>query len=345
MNILALILVLDASILASMQAPDLPDDFGKSSGTTVAVEPAGSQPAPLPVVPAAVPSIRFESVAQAAPGLKTTTSKISDRWLVSESWCPSCPAAKARFKASGGDEAHIITIAQAKAMHGRTISSVPTEYTTESTVEIVQPPSYRRAKRMEVTLDKDHTPSKSEILSHLRNGGPHQGKHWQAWHLESWEKEQLYALHDDDHAGNVPTFEATPIVAAVVENAGLSGDTIAAALATHLHQNQGLPAPAFGSLFDVTIDTPDSARGWIADLLSKQSVEFPASGVVVSWKGSDRTISVAPGRIAIKPGASVSVTKFLVQLTASLDAIAYADDLSWVTLELGGVPDLTVRLK
>lgn len=134
-------------------------------------------------------------------------------------------------------------------------------------------------------------------------------------------------------------------VSAAVSGAQLNPDVIAAALATHLAKGKGVDPPAFGSLLEITVDTPESARGWIADLLSKQSVSFPSSGVVVSWKGSDRTISVAPGRLAIKPGASVSVTKFRVQMTASLDAVAYADDLSWVTLELGGAPDLTVRLK
>jgi hypothetical protein len=134
-------------------------------------------------------------------------------------------------------------------------------------------------------------------------------------------------------------------VSAAVSGAQLNPDVIAAALATHLAKGKGVDPPAFGSLFEISIDTPDSARGWIADLLSKQSVSFPSSGVVVSWKGSDRTISVAPGRIAIQPGASVSLTKFRVEVTASLDAISYADDLSSVTLELGGAPDLTVNLR
>lgn len=343
MNIVALILVLDASILASMQAPDLPDDFGKSTGTTAAVEPAGSQPAPLPVVPAAVPSIKFESVAQSTPGLKTTTSKVTERWLVSEAWCANCPAAKARFLRDGGKQSNIITIAQANSLHKKSISAVPAEYTTEAEVTYLQPPTYRQSKRMEVTLDKSHTPSKSEILNHLRKGGPHQGKHWQAWHLESWEKEQLYALHDDDHAENVPTFDSEPVVSAVVSNATLSPESIAAALSAHLQRTQPGPAASTG-LFDISIDTPDSARGWIADLLSKQSVEFPSAGVSAQW-GGDRQISIAPGKLRISPGAIVSVKKFGVHVTTTLTGVTFADDLSWVTLELKGVPDLTVRFE
>jgi len=134
-------------------------------------------------------------------------------------------------------------------------------------------------------------------------------------------------------------------VSAAVSGAQLNPDVIAAALAVHLAKGKGVDPPAFGSLFEISIDTPDSARKWAADLLTKQSVEFPSSGVSVSWKGSDRTISVAPGRIAIKPGASVFVTRFGVEVQVSLDAVTYAGDLSSVTLELGGAPDLTVNLR
>lgn len=342
MNIVALILVLDASILASMQAPDLPDDFRKSSGTTAAVEPQEAQPAPLPEVPAAVPSIRFESVAALAPQLTATTAKTIERWLVSESWCSACPAAKTRFLRDGGKKSNIITIAQASELHGKSISGVPTEYTTETEITYLQPPTYRLAQRMEVALNKSHTPSKSEILNHLRNGGPHQGKHWQAWHLESWDKEQLYALHDDDHAGSVPTFEPDPIVSAVIENAQPSAETIAAALSAHLLRAQQVPQAS--GLIDITVDAPESARGWIADLLSKQSVEFPSAGVSAQW-GGNRQISIAPGSLRIQPGATVSVKKLGVQVSTTLTGVTFDDRLSWVTLELKGVPDLTVRFE
>jgi hypothetical protein len=147
-----------------------------------------------------------------------------------------------------------------------------------------------------------------------------------------------------DFLNGVDLRNESPVFAAV-SGAQLNPDVIAAALATHLAKGTGVDPPAFGSLFEISIDTPDSARGWIADLLTKQSVEFPSSGVSVSWKGSDRTISVAPGRLAIKPGASVFVTKFGVEVQVSLDAVTYESDLSSVTLELGGAPDLTVNLR
>lgn len=344
MNILALILILDASILASMDGPDLPDDF-KKSGTTASVE-AEQTPAnplsPVAVDPVAKPEIKWE-IAAASSGLVKSTATVKERWLVSEPWCRNCPAAKSRFKASGGKAENIISIADALKLHGHVIDSVPREYTTDKQITLLNPAHYRSADKMEVLLDGSSRPGKDRILKHLRTGGPHQGKHWQAWSLESWSAEQLYALHDDDHAENVPTFVSEPPVVAAISGAQHNPQTIAAALAVHLHQAQGLTPPAFGSLFDVTVDTPDSARGWIADMLTKQCVDFPSSGLAISWKGGDRTISVAPGRIQITPGATVSVKKFGVSLSTTLRGVTYGDDLSWCTLELDGAPDLTVR--
>lgn len=344
MNILALILILDASILASMDGPDLPDDFRKP-GTTAAVE-AEQTPAnplsPAVVEPTPKPEVRWE-VAASSAGIVKSTATVKERWLVSEPWCPSCPAAKKRFIASGGSPDNIITITKSLELHGKEIDSVPREYTTDKEITMLNPAQYRSADKMEVLLEGSSRPGKDRILKHLRTGGPHQGKHWQAWSLESWSAEQLYALHDDDHAENVPTFEESAVTASI-SNAEPSAETIAATLSAHLLRTQQVPAASAG-LFEIGIDTPDSARGWIADMLSKQSVEFPSAGVSASWKGSDRTISVAAGRLRINPGATVSVRKFGVSLSTTLRGVTYADDLSWCTLELDGAPDLTVRFE
>jgi len=295
--------------------------------------------------PKAAPSIMFEAGPPAKLGIVETKATVKERWLVSESWCPSCPAAKKRFIASGGSQNNIITIAKALELHGRVIDSVPREYTIDQELTLLNPAQYRRISEMEVHLDKTGRPTKEAILKHLRTGGPHQNKHWQAWSLESWDREQLYALHDDDHFDGVPTFETEPPVVATVSGAQLTPDVIAAALAVHLHQSQGLPAPAFGSLFDISVDAPDSVVQSIAQILSRQSVDFQSSGLAISWKGGDRTISVAPGRIQITPGATVSAQKFGVSLSTTLRGVAHADDLSWITLELDGAPDLTLRIK
>ena len=340
MNILALILILDASILASMDGPDLPDDFRKP-GTTAAVEaeqPSANPLSPVAVEPTPKPEVRWETAASSS-GIVKSTATVKERWLVSESWCPSCPAAKKRFLASGGSPDNIITISKSLELHGKEIDSVPREYTTEKEITLLNPAQYRSADKMEVLLEGSSRPGKDRILKHLRQGGPHQGKHWQAWSLESWSAEQLYALHDDDHAENVPTFEESAVTASII-NAEPSPSLIASVLAEHL--NRSSPAATAG-LFELEIDTPESTRGWIADLLSKESIEFPGSGVSASWKGSDRTISVAAGRLRINPGATVSVRKFGVSLSTTLRGVSHADDLSWCTLELDGAPDLSIR--
>jgi hypothetical protein len=342
MNILALILIIDAGILASMDGPDLPDAFRRPE-TSVVVEPE-TLPRQVPATEEPTPLIHWETSA-AASGLVKATAKITDRWLVSEDWCANCPAAKARFKASGGKDENIITIAEALELHGKQIRGVPHEYSVQTEREILQPPSYREAEKMEVELDGRNKPTKSAILNHLRNGKPHQGKHWQAWYLESWDAEQLYALHDDDHFDRVPTFE-NDTVSAIVSNAVASPEVVAGILAAHLlRRGHVTEDQAVLGLFEIDVDAPDSARKWAADLLKNQSVEFPSVGVSASWKGSDRQISVTPGRLQIKPGATVSVKKFGVLLSTTLRGVSFADDLSWATLELDGAPDLTVRFQ
>lgn len=52
----------------------------------------------------------------------------TERYLVSESWCPHCPAAKAAFIASGGKPANVISIAQAREL-GVTVTGIPYEFT------------------------------------------------------------------------------------------------------------------------------------------------------------------------------------------------------------------------
>lgn len=342
MNILALILIIDAGILASMDGPDLPDEF-KRPETAVAVDPQ-TQPTPVAATAEPTPSIHWETAA-ASGGLVRATAKRTDRWLVSEDWCQNCPEAKRRFLSSGGKAANIITIAQAAELHNKTIGSVPREYTTTTARDILQPPSYRRQHDLAVELTNKKRPAKSEILDHLRNAEPHQGKHWQAWFIESWHVEQLYALHDDDHFDKVPTFE-NDTVSAIVSNAAASPEVVAGILAAHLlRRGHVTEEQAITGLFEIDVDAPDSARKWAADLLKNQSVEFPSVGVSASWKGSDRTISVTPGRFQIKPGATVSVKKFGVSLSTTLRGVSFADDLSWATLELDGAPDLTVRFQ
>lgn len=55
--------------------------------------------------------------------------------------------------------------------------------------------------------------SRDFYLSHLRNHPNHRGKFWQAYPLETWSREQLAALHDDDHNGRVARLDGTTSIA------------------------------------------------------------------------------------------------------------------------------------
>lgn len=343
---LAWILVADAIVLASLQQADLPDDFRRQSGSA-AVETIEPQPiaepvsAPVEAEPLPVATVRFSRLAQA--GLVKHRVESKERYLVSESWCPNCPAAKRKFLESGGKPENIITIKQAKAL-GETVSAVPHEFSMSSVSEQYQPPTYREQWPPKWHLDHDWTPSKEKYLSHLRSSANHAGKHWQKWHIESWSRAQLAALHDDDHTGSVPTFDGLESAEAVVSGMSATPDLIADVLATHLAKSQTTPpVEATGSLFSITVETPDGARKWASDLLSRKQVDF-ANGVSIVW-GGDRVIALQDGRITIKPGAKVTGRKFGISVSASLTGISYEPNLSAVTLELDGAPDLTVRFQ
>jgi hypothetical protein len=331
MSALAMILVVSAHITAAQNAPDLPDDFGGTGE-----------------VAAAVPTITFETVAQSAGGLVRSSHKVTERWLVSEQWCANCPAAKARFRAAGNPDCNILTIAEAKRRHGKTISSVPTEYTTTETVEAVQPPSYRSESAMVWRLNGSSTPLKTAILKHLRGGDQHLGKHWQQWHLESWKTQQLYALHDDDHAGTVPTFDdaADQAVIATVAGADGSAETLAAVLSEHLIRSSGQEPtnPVYGGLFDFSVSVDQSWKDFCQRILSAQKISFPAAGLTIDWTGPNRTFAISPNKIAITPPVKVSVSKWIVTYSAALNGAAFTDGLSSVTLDLSGAPDITINL-
>ena len=315
MSILALILVLDASILASIAAqPDLPDDFVKSPGNTAAVEPKESQPTPLPVVPAAVPSIRFEAVAKST----AKQPRLPRGLLIVGQYCSPClRIEKECADLIGGPEAPLELVQN---------------WLANDLDELGVSPGMLQGTPTIVILGADgkiHSLSKTGFGCRLIG---YQTR-------ETIEK----FLTDPTHLVSLDPPDEEPIATATISNAQLSASTIAAALSAHLQRTQPVPQASTG-LFDITVDAPDSARGWIADLLSKQSVEFPSAGVSAQW-GGDRTISIAPGKLRISPGAIVSVKKFGVQVTTTLTGVTFADDLSWVTLELKGVPDLTVRFE
>lgn len=137
-----------------------------------------------------------------SPVASVTTAPTEERWLVSETWCPHCPAAKARFLRSGGQPDHVITIAEARRRHGKNIGSIPVEYKTRS-AGIPAQKRYRKQWPGTWSYNGDTTPDRSALLKHLRTDPNHAGKFWQVWPLEVWTVQELVALHDDDHTNRV----------------------------------------------------------------------------------------------------------------------------------------------
>jgi hypothetical protein len=296
--------------------------------------------------PEVVPSITFERAQKSADVMHRSEKVTKQNWLVTTENCRYCPAAKAAFKRAGNPESRIISPAQAFEMHGQVVTSVPFEYEVETVVVLLQPPTYRFAKKMETKLDGSATPSKSEILKHLRKGGPHQGKHWQQWNLEVWDVQQLYALHDDDHNDAVPTFDGEETVVATVENSRGIQDVVAV-LSAHLIESSGQSKAeqAYGSFFDFEVDVPDTVRDAIAKVLAAKTLKFPSAGLTVDWSGDSRSVVLGTDKIEISPPVKVSVKKWVFSYSASLRGIWYEPNLSSVTFDLQGAPDLKVILK
>jgi hypothetical protein len=140
---------------------------------------------------------------------------------------------------------------------------------------------------------------------------------------------------------------------ASVADADATPETFAATLAAHLAETSGQqpaddPAAgkvAYGSLFDITIDAPDTWRTMASKLLTAQKIKFDTAGITLDWTGPTRTFNVSTNGLQISPPVKVTLNKWLIQYSCALDGVSYTSDLSTVTMLLTGAPDLVVRLK
>jgi hypothetical protein len=270
-------------------------------------------------------------------GLIETTAEVTEKWLVSETWCTYCPAAKARFLKEGNPADHVITIADAKRLHGKDIGSVPAEYTTKTTKTYKQPPSYRTVWPPKWDVTGITNPSKEQFLNHLRSHDNHADKHWQEWHLETWSKEQLAALHDDDHNDKVPTYQEVHTVQAEVDGPA-DGRAIAAALVAHVQRHSnGEQGVSQGLLPTIPIDLPDSFLAILDGMLADGA--NPVNGVTLKWGGSgERAISFSP---------NIELTlRKVVELDIAVDKIAVKDRVVTISIvKPAFCPDLKVKLQ
>lgn len=303
--------------------------------------------APQPVPPEPAPSITFQKVSKASGLVKHTIQVAGENYLVSEPWCKNCPPAKQRFLAAGNPVKNIISIAEAKSRFGLEVTGVPYEFSGPSSEkEILQPPSYRKQWPPKWDVTGVKLPSKQQLLSHLRDNKNHAGKHWQAWYLESWDRDQLAALHDDDHDGVVPVYEAEESILAE-STARASTHNLLAAFSEALLYSSPEPVEAtYGSLFDVDLDTPEILPSIIGCLMKDQKYDSPALGLSLSWTG-ERSFTVNPSSIQIKPAIKASVKRFGITASASVSEIRFNDDYTSVTVITPEVlvPDITINFK
>lgn len=158
--------------------------------------------------------------------------------------------------------------------------------------------------------------------------------------------------HGVNTAADSGEYSATA-AAVVVSNADATVDTLAAALAWHLVQ-QSEPdgplgafadsGPTFGAMLEVSATVPDGLLD-VGRRLIDGRAEFPAAGISLDWSGPARTFTIERGRLTIKPAVNVTLEKWRLKKSCVLDAIAFDDALSSVTLELSGMLDLKVNLR
>ena len=300
---------------------------------TTAEPPTVTPAAALPV------NIEWSTTTAAANTLTSHDITTTENWLVSESWCTYCPAARAKFLAEGNPSSRVIDIATARQMGEMWSGSVPHRFSRQIVRTVLQPPSYRSEWPPRWTLNGDRSPSKGKLLNHLRNDSQHRGKHWQEWYLESWSREQLSALHSDDHNNRVPMYsEPETAVTATVDTVP-TVNVVAVVLAAHLDDEQ----PTTSSLINIDVDAPETALEIARKLLIDQRWE--SDSISATWEGGDRTISVGANRLSVTPGVAIVARKSILKVSTKLTGVSYDDGLTFVTLELSGVPDLTIRFR
>ena len=148
---------------------------------------------------------------QPAAGEVSRTT-VSERYLISEDWCPNCPAAKAQFLRSGGKPENVITIEQAHQLGYRNpkwSGGIPHQFTLQTVVETHAPQLTSQPHRVQSRNVADQPQNYTEAqrqndIDHLLTHRSHAGKFTREY-LESLSGYQLIDLHNNDHG--VPTLK------------------------------------------------------------------------------------------------------------------------------------------
>ena len=151
---------------------------------------------------------------QAAGEVFRTT--VSERYLISEEWCPNCPAAKTQFLRSGGKPENVITIKQARDIGYRNPNwsgGIPHQFTLQTVVEThasqLTSQPHRVQSRNVADQPQNYTEAQRQNdIDHLLTHRSHAGKFTREY-LESLSGYQLIDLHNNDHG--VPTVKGQKI--------------------------------------------------------------------------------------------------------------------------------------
>lgn len=100
---------------------------GRSAPAAVSTAQEADKAAPVPPRENASP-VKPSPPSVSQPAKSETKPKRREWYLVSESWCKHCPAAKAVFLGKGWPEANVLTIAECEARFGFRPSHVPFEF-------------------------------------------------------------------------------------------------------------------------------------------------------------------------------------------------------------------------
>ena len=274
------------------------------------------------------------------------SGETEQRWLVSEPWCANCPAAKAKFLASGGQLSHIITIKESRSRHNKIVNSVPYEYSQKTYSGGINPAVYRSVSKMSIALDGNTHPSHATILSHLRNAGPHKSKRWQAWYLDNWKVQQLYALHDDDHQDNVSYEDPAPALMVADVAQPPSTAVVLYSLSELFKESTSDTGTLMSSWFEYDLDAPDILPAIVLAIMKDKVYTNDKIGVTLTWPGQ-QTFSIRDQSITLSPPIQVSASKYGVKARASISEIKFNDDFTSVTVITPEVlvPDITVNFK
>lgn len=138
---------------------------------------------------------------------------------------------------------------------------------------------------------------------------------------------------------------AQSAVTATMAGGSVSAESFAAVLSRHLMEVSGQKADqTYAGLFDLSVSVDKSWRDFALKILKADKVSFPVAGLTLDWSGPARSFTIEKNAVRISPALKVSVQKWIFSYSAGLDGVSYTDDLSSVTMELSGAPDLTIRM-